>query len=449
MVKTTSKPYMAPDTASVKISLTVKKDTRSMKLLTKTMVYFLLIMLPVFTAGAFYLYTTFNKEIKHETDEELVNDKLQWMRYLDTATINNPVFAIHTPEFNLQPTDKPVQTKHKLNGVSIYQEPENTYAPFRQLTQVVTVNNKNYQLTLRKSLIEKDDLIKNIIHVMLAAFGGLFLFVLLSNWLISKSIWKPFYASLDKIQRLQLNKLENTVFDRTATHEFNQLNAALNNMTTRIHQDYTNIKELTEDAAHEMQTPLAIAQSKLELLLQDDSLSETQLKGILTSYDELQRLSRLNHNLLLLAKIENQQYPVTDQPDLCTVVEKYLSLFEELIREKELQIHTDMIATAPWPLHPALTDILVSNLLGNAIKYNYPHGHIRIHISAQAFSISNTSELPQIPPDILFQRFKKQHNVYTNSNGLGLAIVKKIADSYQLLLQYSYENGWHTFSTGI
>lgn len=449
MVKTILKPYMAPDTASAKISLTVKKDTHSMKLLTKTMVYFLLIMLPVFTAGAFYLYTTFNKEIKHETDEELVNDKLQWMRYLDTAAINNPVFAINTPEFNLQPTDKPVQTKHKLKGVSIYQEPENTYAPFRQLTQVITVNNKNYQLTLRKSLIEKDDLIKNIIHVMLAAFGGLFLFVLLSNWLISKSIWKPFYASLDKIQRLQLNKLENTVFDRTATHEFNQLNAALNNMTTRIHQDYTNIKELTEDAAHEMQTPLAIAQSKLELLLQDDSLSETQLKGILTSYDELQRLSRLNHNLLLLAKIENQQYPVTDQPDLCTVVEKYLSLFEELIREKELQIHTDMITTAPWPLHPALTDILVSNLLGNAIKYNYPRGHVRIHISAQTFSISNTSESPQIPPDILFQRFKKQHNVYTNSNGLGLAIVKKIADSYQLSLQYNYENGWHTFSAGI
>ena len=444
MVKTILKPYMAPDTASAKISLTVKKDTHSMKLLTKTMVYFLLIMLPVFTAGAFYLYTTFNKEIKHETD-----DKLQWMRYLDTAAINNPVFAINTPEFNLQPTDKPVQTKHKLKGVSIYQEPENTYAPFRQLTQVITVNNKNYQLTLRKSLIEKDDLIKNIIHVMLAAFGGLFLFVLLSNWLISKSIWKPFYASLDKIQRLQLNKLENTVFDRTATHEFNQLNAALNNMTTRIHQDYTNIKELTEDAAHEMQTPLAIAQSKLELLLQDDSLSETQLKGILTSYDELQRLSRLNHNLLLLAKIENQQYPVTDQPDLCTVVEKYLSLFEELIREKELQIHTDMITTAPWPLHPALTDILVSNLLGNAIKYNYPRGHVRIHISAQTFSISNTSESPQIPPDILFQRFKKQHNVYTNSNGLGLAIVKKIADSYQLSLQYNYENGWHTFSAGI
>ncbi|MBO9731974.1 MAG: HAMP domain-containing histidine kinase [Chitinophaga sp.] len=417
-----------------------------MKLLTKTTVYFLLIMLPVFTAGTFFFYTKFNKEIKHETDEELINDKLQWMRYLDTASVNNPVFNIHTPEFNLQPTDKTTQDKHKLKGINIYQEPENTYAPFRQLSQVITLHNRNYELTLRKSLIEKDDLIKNVAYVMLTAFGGLLLFVLIINWLISRSIWRPFYRSLDKIQRLQLNKLENTVFDRTNTHEFNQLNGALNNMTNRIHQDYTSIKELTEDAAHEMQTPLAIAQSKLELLLQDDTLSETQLNGILLSYEELQRLSRLNHNLLLLAKIENQQYPVTEQPDLCTVIEKYLLLFEELIREKDISIHKEMTDHAPWPLHPALTDILVSNLLGNAIKYNYPKGNIDIRITANSFIISNTSELPEIPASMLFQRFKKNHTGYTNTNGLGLAIVKKIADSYHLQIRYDYHNGQHIFS---
>jgi two-component system OmpR family sensor kinase len=420
-----------------------------MKLLTKTTLYFLLIMLPVFTAGAFYLYVKFNKEIKHETDEELVNDKLQWMRYLDTTSVNNPVFSLNTPEFNLHPTEKAAQKKHQLKGVSIYQEPENTHAPFRQLSQVITLHNNNYELTLRKSLIEKDDLISNVVYVMLAAFAGLLLFVLLSNWLISKSVWQPFYRSLGKIQRLQLNKLETIIFDRTATHEFNQLNTALNNMTTRIHQDYTSIKELTEDAAHEMQTPLAIAQSKLELLLQDDSLSETQLNGIMTSYEELQRLSRLNHSLLLLAKIENQQYPVTEQPDLCTAVEKYLLLFEELIREKNLRIHKEMTNRAPWPLHPALTDILVSNLLGNAIKYNYPQGSIHIRITSNTFSISNSSHLPEIPADMLFQRFKKHNIGYTNSNGLGLAIVKKIADSYHLQLTYNHEQDIHTFTVKI
>ncbi|MET3877080.1 histidine kinase dimerization/phospho-acceptor domain-containing protein [Chitinophaga sp. OAE865] len=416
-----------------------------MKLLTKTTLYFLLIMLPVFTAGAFYLYSKFNKEIKHETDEELVNDKLQWMRYLDTARVDNPIFRINTPEFILRPTENAAQSKHQLKSVDIYQEPENTYAPFRQLTQVIHVNDKNYELVLRKSIIEKDDLVNNIIHVMLAAFGGLLLFVLLSNWLISKSVWKPFYQSLGKIQKLQLNKLETIVFERTTTHEFNQLNAALGSMTTRIHSDYTSMKELTEDAAHEMQTPLAIAQSKLELLLQDDTLSETQQNSILASYEELQRLSRLNHNLLLLAKIENQQYPVTAQPDLCAVVEKYLQLFEELIKEKELQIRKEMAATSPWPLHPALADILVSNLLGNAIKYNYTQGNITIRITTDTFTVSNTSQLPEIPGNVLFQRFKKHNSNYTNSNGLGLAIIKKMADSYGFSVDYAYMNGEHTF----
>ncbi len=419
-----------------------------MKLLTKTTLYFLLIMLPVFTAGAFYLYSKFNKEIKHETDEELVNDKLQWMRYLDTARVDNPIFRINTPEFNLQPTEKTAQTQHKLKSVDIYQEPENTYAPFRQLTQVIHVNDRNYELILRKSIIEKDDLVNNIIHVMLAAFGGLLLFVLLSNWLISKSVWKPFYRSLGEIQKLQLNKLETIVFERTTTHEFNQLNAALGSMTTRIHRDYTSIKELTEDAAHEMQTPLAIAQSKLELLLQDDTLSETQQNSILASYEELQRLSRLNHNLLLLAKIENQQYPVTVQPDLCAVVEKYLLLFEELVKEKELQIRKEMATTAPWPLHPALADILVSNLLGNAIKYNYTRGNITIRITTDTLTVSNTSHLPEIPSNVLFQRFKKHNSNYTNSNGLGLAIIKKMADSYGFSVQYAYTNGEHSFRVG-
>ncbi|WP_143309240.1 sensor histidine kinase [Chitinophaga vietnamensis] len=416
-----------------------------MKLLTKTTVYFLLIMLPFFTAGAFYLFHKFNKEIRHEIDEELVNDKLQWMRYLDTASVNSPVYGISTPEFNLIPTIEPAQPKHKLKGVTIYQEPEDAYAPFRQLTQVITVHNRNYKLILRKSTIEKDDLLDNIIKVMLLAVCGLLIFVLVSNWLISRRVWKPFYQSLDRIRHLQLNRMEAQQFPRTRTHEFNELNAALNNMAARIHTDYVSMKELTEDAAHEMQTPLAIAQSKLELLLQDDNLSEEQLKAIAQSSDELQRLSRLNHSLLLLAKIENQQYPVKELTDLSAVAEKYLQLFEELIKEKQISVSTAITSPSLWPLHPALADILVSNLLGNAIKYNHTDGAITIHLTESTLTISNTSTLPEIPAASLFQRFKKHAPEHSHANGLGLAIVKKIVESNGLDIQYQHQDNTHSF----
>ncbi|SKA34156.1 Signal transduction histidine kinase [Chitinophaga eiseniae] len=417
-----------------------------MKLLTKTTLYFIILMLPVFAAGAFYLFHQFNKEIKHETDEELVNDHLEWLRYLDTASVNNPIFRFQTQEFRLIPTHQPVQQKFKLKGVALYQETEDTYAPFRELSQVINLHGQHYQMILRKSMIEKDDLLKNIITVMLLAFGGLLLFVVLSNWFISRQIWRPFYRSLDKIQQLQLNKMETLRFAPASTYEFNQLNKTLNQMTHRIHQDYINIKELTEDAAHEMQTPLAIAQSKLELLLQDENLSGEQLKNIGQAGEELQRLSRLHHNLLLLAKIENQQFPVTLQTDLCQVLTQYLSLFEELVHEKELTIETSLVPVARWPLHPALADILISNLLGNAIKYNYPGGRIHLSLTDKTFRIANTSHLPEIPPANVFQRFRKNNPVYTNSNGLGLAIVKKIGDSYAIHITYQYLDNLHIFT---
>lgn len=420
-----------------------------MKLLAKTTLYFLLIMLPVFTTGAFFLYNRFNKEIKHETDEELLNDQLGWVRYLDTTSTGNPVFKISTPEFNIQPTTDPVQHQPKLKTVEIYQEPEDTYAPFRQLSQVIAVHDQHYELILRKSLIEKDDLIKNIIHVMLLAFGGLLVFALLSNWLISKRIWKPFYRSLSQIQELQLNKLAKVAFDQTPTYEFNQLNSSLIHMTARMYQDYLNMKELTEDAAHEMQTPLAIAQSKLELLLQDESLTAEQQRSILLSYDELQRLSRLNHSLLLLAKIENRQFPVSAPLKLAKVMEKYLQLFEELIMEKQLVINSQLDEESEWPLHPALADLLISNLLGNAIKYNYTGGRIDITLTSKSLYLGNTSEFGAIPEDQLFQRFKKQQDIYSNSNGLGLAIVKKMADSYQLTLSYQHTNNIHQFTVSL
>ncbi|MBV8253505.1 MAG: HAMP domain-containing histidine kinase [Chitinophaga sp.] len=416
-----------------------------MKLLTRSTLYFLIIMLPIFAIGAGYLFKKFDKEIRHETDEELINDKIQWMRYLDTAKVDNAVLLLKTPEFSLTPTDQPIQQKPKLNGVRIYQEPEDSYAPFRELSQVISFHGHNYLLVMRKSQIEKDDLLKNIIHVMLLAFAGLLFFAILFNFIISKKVWRPFYDTLDKIRHLQLSKTVIPQFNKTKVHEFNQLNDALNSMTTRISQDYTTMKELTEDAAHEMQTPLAIVQGKLELLLQDDTLSEEQLKAITQSSDELQRLSRLNHNLLLIAKIENQQFHFTERTDMAAVTDKYLQLFDELMAEKQITIESD-IQPANWQLHPALADILVSNLLGNAIKYNMPGGSIRVTLSATTLVITNSSDYTEIPESSLFQRFKKQQVSHSASNGLGLAICKKITDAAGLNISYHFQSPFHTFT---
>jgi signal transduction histidine kinase len=205
------------------------------------------------------------------------------------------------------------------------------------------------------------------------------------------------------------------------------------------------MKEFTEDAAHEMQTPLAVAQTKLELLLQDTNLSTPQTEAIVQATTALQRLSKLNQSLLLLAKIENHQYEANAVIDLTETTKKYLRLFDEIIKEKELLVETDFDQAFEVKMHPFLADSLVSNLIGNAVKYNFNGGKLTIAVHQNEYCISNTSHQASIDSQKLFKRFTASTNAANASTGLGLAIVKRIADTHQLSISYQMENQIHSF----
>jgi signal transduction histidine kinase len=205
------------------------------------------------------------------------------------------------------------------------------------------------------------------------------------------------------------------------------------------------MKEFTENAAHEMQTPLAVVQSKMELLLQDTNLTDQQVQAILDSSTALSRLSKLNQSLLLLAKIENNQYDTGELINLTEVTKKYLKLFDELIKDKHLEVEVNFIGDFNVSLHPLLADSLISNLLGNAVKYNYDRGSISIEVKGDRYTITNSSTLPPIDEKQLFKRFNKSNNMLETSNGLGLAIVKKICDIHRLSITYHAQNGKHSF----
>ena len=420
-----------------------------MRLLTKTTLYFLLTMVPLLAAGGFYLFHSFSKELAHEMDEELIYDELQWLRYLQNETLDGP-FVLKTPELLIYPVNAPVERYPTIIDTEYFQEIANAKVPYRQLSHVVPVNGTPYQVTIRRSQVQKSVLVTNVTRIMLFVFLGLFLATLLFNWLISTRLWQPFRSTLAKIRNANLHKLEQVQFEAgTTVAEFDALNHSLNSMTEKIHADYISMKEFTEDAAHEMQTPLAIAQSKLELVLQEPNLNDEQVEYILQAGDAIKRLGRLNQSLLLLAKIENHQYDTTTTVNLVDITKKYLQLFEDVIRDKRVTVETYFNAGLHLPLHPALAESLVSNLVGNAVKYNYPGGRIIISVDTNSYSISNTSELPPIEQGQLFRRFKKHGANPDGSNGLGLAIVKKIVDTAGAVIRYSAASSLHTFKIEI
>ncbi|MEO8413417.1 MAG: HAMP domain-containing sensor histidine kinase [Ginsengibacter sp.] len=416
-----------------------------MKLLTKTTVYFLIAMVPLLVAAGFYLFNQFSREINYRSDKELISDEIQWIQYLESEANDGITFILKTPDLSFFPTDDAITEYPTLTNIDGYSKKDHAKIPYRQLAQVVSISGNPYQLIIRQSQEQKAALVTDVTRIMLFVFAGLFASTLIFNWAISNRLWKPFRHSLNKIRSAELQKMEAIHFEKTNIQEFNELNASLNYMTGKMYADYVNMKEFTENAAHEMQTPVAVVLSKLELLLQDDNLKDEQVQSILQSTTALRHLSKLNEGLLLLAKIENNQYETTEAISLVEITKKYLHLFDEFIKEKELIIRTNFDDQFTIKLHPVLAGSLIANLLGNAIKYNYNGGTIEITVSKNNFHIGNTSMLDPIPADKLFTKMNSSKDKQESSNGLGLAIVKKIVDVNNLHIIYHGQNGQHSF----
>ena len=417
-----------------------------MRLLAKTTLYFLVAILLVLTTAGYVLFWQFSRELDRQTDRELVVDELQWVKYLRTQARMGNTFVLRSPDLLIHPVDKPIERLPTITRSEGFSADQNKTVPFRQLSHVVAINGIPYQLTIRRSQEQRSVFITNITNLFLLVFVGIFITTLLVSWFINQRIWKPFQQSLVKIREAELQQMKAIHFEESNIKEFNELNASLNYMTGRIYRDYENMKEFTENAAHEMQTPLAVVQGKVDILMQAPNLSSEQLAWLSQAETALRRLANLNQSLLLLAKIENKQFEPTEVVNLAFVVNKYLQLFADMIVDKHLDVQADLDIPFLLPMHPFLADTMISNLVGNAIKYNQEKGVLQITTSKTQLSISNSSALPAIESAVLYKRFRHQQNAGSTSNGLGLAIVKKIVDTHGMAIRYDYANGLHTFT---
>ena len=124
----------------------------------------------------------------------------------------------------------------------------------------------------------------------------------------------------------------------TRIQEFTDLNTTLEQMISRIQSDYFRMKEFSENAAHELQTPIAIINTKLESLLQTSELNEESAGLIQSAMENSSRMSKLIQTLLMLTKIENRQFDAREKISMNEVIKKYLNLYDELIREKKLKV---------------------------------------------------------------------------------------------------------------
>jgi signal transduction histidine kinase len=229
---------------------------------------------------------------------------------------------------------------------------------------------------------------------------------------------------------------------KSSISEFRNLNQVIQRLVTKVENDFVNLKQFTENASHEIQTPLAIIKNKSELLLQQEELDKETVKEIVSINEAATRLSKLNQALLQLMKIDNRQYQESEKIDLSGLLEIKLQRLNELIEMKNIKLKTSIDKNVFIYMNVSLAEILLSNLLNNSIKHNIFGGEIIISLMSKELSIKNTGKSPRIDPQKLFDRFVKE-STSNESIGLGLSLVKQICETYNFAVSYNYEHSMH------
>lgn len=311
-----------------------------------------------------------------------------------------------------------------------------------RLTTYPRLRAQRYAITSKAVVVlPSDEYLTGIVLVFAWTFVFLLALVVILSEVISWYILKPFNAILQGIERFQLSQKTTIAQQPSRTLEFNVLNEFLMKMTSRAQSDYQGLKEFSENASHELQTPIASMKAKIELLM-DSQLNEKQLLMLTAMHDELERLAKINQSLTLLAKLEHFESIPAPLTDLSQLVLRTEAAFADLAEMKGLRTTQHVAAGVLVPLDESLAQLLLNNVFSNAIRHNLAGGEICLTLSATELLLENTGQQPSAPVSELFGRFKKG-NAALDSIGIGLAIVKRISELYNHRIDYTYADGWH------
>ncbi|MDR3610922.1 MAG: HAMP domain-containing sensor histidine kinase [Ignavibacteriaceae bacterium] len=413
-----------------------------MKLLTKTNLYYTLFALIIFIIGGFAFFYIIQNEIYEEIDEALLFRKDTIIKQLNSGGEKYIKELAAGGEVSINRINDKSGIPLGISDTLIFNPGEKEGEQFRRLSFITDINNTPYHINILRSVTDSDSLVDGIAMAVSIIFSLLLGGGALLNYYISKRIWKPFYSVLDKIKDYRPAGEIIGGFPASNISEFSKLNDVIERLVAKVQNDFINLKQFTENASHEIQTPLAVIKTKSEMLLQREDLDLKTLKEIMSINETATRLSKLNQALLQLMKIENLQYQESEKIDLGRLLETKLEKLNELITMKNIKLTKTINKIVFVNMNSSLADILLSNLLNNSIKHNIYGGEININLTQDSLSIKNTGNDLKIRPEKLFGRFVKESNSH-ESIGLGLSIVKQICDNNKFNVNYIYQHPIH------
>lgn len=415
------------------------------KLLHKTSQYYLFFSFLILLIAAPLFYYSIEKLYIDDADEALILGKNEFiqdiaptMKIVEIAVWNKMNRDIKIENYNSKIIKDTIVLKSYFDKLINEQE------PYRVLVGNVKIEGEIFSYTSKINLVETEDLIKNIALLFTVIILVLLIGLYLINQQLSLNLWKPFYDNLYLIENFEIDKNSNPKIIKSNIEEFNRLNNAINKLIQNNSIIYNNQREFIDNAAHELQTPLAIFKAKLDTLIQRSDITLEQAELLVNLNDASDRLSKLNKNLLLLSKLDNYQYLDISSVSITEIIEKQLTFFREQALSKNIQVECDIQKNIIIESNPVLIEIVISNLFLNAIKHNSVNGKIYVEANENSILFSNTGINNKLDEIKIFERFSKS-NAINSGNGLGLSIVKKITELNKWNINYYFKENFHFF----
>ncbi|MDW5290333.1 HAMP domain-containing sensor histidine kinase [Formosa sp. PL04] len=410
----------------------IKKE----KLITKTSKMFLqaAVFLMILSTVALYFYT--KNLLQSEVEEGLHTTE---SRVVDALEHSEGEFSL-PPIIDVKIVDK--LSHNVLKDTIIYDPSQDEMELFRELSTYRSINNNNYKISVRNLVVESGEVLMGTVVSNIVIFMLAFLFLFYFSKSRNLRIWKPFFNNLEEMKQFSLTSNKNIQLMDSDVLEFSELKEELIHLTEKVKLDYENLKQFTENVSHELQTPLAIIQAKIENIINQTDINNTQFQQITSIQKDIQRLKQLNKRLTLLTKIENNQFVTMEQIEIKSLVDSTIENFKEL-SPNEFLYTSDTELMVSMDSH--LAQVLCNNLISNAVRYNEDSKTIIVSLKNKVLTVSNYGLEELKFPEHLFKRFYREKN-NQQSMGLGLAISKKICDLYGFQIQYVFKDHLHQFT---
>ena len=420
-----------------------------MKLIYKIMLSLSIPLVITLALWGWLSYRTMSGRIHKDTDmilkdysDQIVSRKLSGLEMPDrfNGAYNTYYIKEVTPEYA---ADNP---SPYYGEAEAYIRSQEDFASSRIRRQVFSDNAGNYyEITVSLPVFEQETLVEHVLW-----WTGVLFFILLITLLVIGLIvidynLKPFKALMKWMDDYVPGHPSDTVPADTDVLEFRKLAETVRKAVARFENEYEERKIFIGNASHELQTPLAVCGNRLEMLLDRPDLNEEIAEEMVKLHRSLQHLIRLNKTLLLLSRIENDQFPPVDEVDMTSVLKDSLGLNEEIYEHKSINSSIDVQGTFVCRINEQMASMLVGNLMKNAFVHSAPGAEIKVSVSADGFAVRNHGDAP-LDKSRVFHRFYLPGGRREGSTGLGLALAYSVCERSGLSLTYDFEENHHIFS---